>query len=88
MIYLPYEDKGKTYLSDERGEYDTSAAHNSQPDVIKRPNLRYEWNGHKKQWWVSKEKMQKLHDENRLRYNDKGIPRRLSATMEVGFCVR
>jgi|TARA_B100001971_G_scaffold178226_1_gene173037 DNA modification methylase len=75
MIYLPYEDKGKTYLSDERGEYDTSAAHNSQPDVIKRPNLRYEWNGHKKQWWVSKEKMQKLHDENRLRYNDKGIPR-------------
>ena len=73
--YTPYENgrtKGKV---DKRGEYITSAAKNSQPNVIVRPNLRYEWNGHNFQWWVSKEKMQKLHDENRLEYNKEGIPR-------------
>tara|TARA_Y100000034_G_scaffold86575_1_gene103811 strand:+ start:565 stop:1476 length:912 start_codon:yes stop_codon:yes gene_type:complete len=75
MIYLPYEKSYKKHPSDERGEYTTSAAHNSQPNVIQRPNLRYEWNGHEKQWWVSKETMQRLHDEGRLKYNDKGIPR-------------
>lgn len=74
-IFLPYKNDGKKNKSDSRGEYTTSAAVNSQPDVIKRPNLRYEWNGHHKQWWVSKEKMQKLHDENRLEYNKIGIPR-------------
>ena len=74
-IYLPYPKTGKKYKSDSCGEYTTSAAVNSQPDVIKRPNLRYEWNGNHRQWWVSKEKMKKLHDENRLEYNDKGIPR-------------
>ena len=73
--YTPYEDGGIKGKVDERGEYITSAAKNSQPNVIVRPNLRYEWNGHKFQWWISKEKMQKLHDENRLEYNDKGIPR-------------
>jgi len=76
--YTPYEEpldgksKGKT---DKRGEYITSAAKNSQPNVIVRPNLRYEWNGHQSQWWISKEKMQKLHDEDRLEYNKNGIPR-------------
>jgi len=73
--YTPYEDGGIKGKVDERGGYITSAAKNSQPNVIVRPNLRYEWNGHKFQWWISKEKMQKLHDENRLEYNDKGIPR-------------
>lgn len=61
--------------TDERGGYVTSAAKNSQPNVIVRPNLKYEWNGHTHQWWVSKEKMQKLHDENRLEYNKQGVPR-------------
>ena len=74
-IFLPYKNDGKKHKSDFRGEYTTSAAVNSQPDVIKRLNLRYEWNGHHRQWWVSKEKMQILHDENRLEYNKLGIPR-------------
>tara|TARA_Y100001963_G_C6781031_1_gene449872 strand:- start:1725 stop:2657 length:933 start_codon:yes stop_codon:yes gene_type:complete len=73
--YTAYEDNGTKGKVDKRGEYTTSAAKNSQPNVIVRPNLRYEWNGHNFQWWVSKEKMQKLHDENRLEYNEKGIPR-------------
>lgn len=77
-LYLPYDSeykKNNSLKEDKRGEYTTSAAHNSQPDVIQRPNLRYEWNGHHKQWWWSKEKMQKLHDDDRLQYNKQGIPR-------------
>lgn len=56
-------------------EYVTTAIHNSQPDVNPRLNLRYEWNGHKKQWYTTLEKMQQLHDDNRLQYNSKGVPR-------------
>lgn len=56
-------------------EYVTTAAHTSQPNVIPRPNLRYEWNGHNLQWYVTKERMQGLHNDNRLQYNKKGIPR-------------
>lgn len=56
-------------------EYNTTAAHNSQPDVNPRPNLRYEWNGHNYQWYVTKDKMQKLHDDNRLEYSKSGVPR-------------
>lgn len=55
--------------------YSTSACHNSQPEVNPRPNLRYEWNGHTKQWYVSHDKMITLHNENRLEYNRVGIPR-------------
>lgn len=74
--YSEYSNEVNTSCKkDERGQYVTSAAKNSQPNVIVRPNLKYEWNGHTHQWWVSKEKMQKLHDENRLEYNKKGIPR-------------
>ncbi len=73
--YTPYPDDGPKGKVDKRGEYTTSAAKNSQPNVIVRPNLRYEWNGHNFQWWISKERMQKLHDENRLEYNKEGIPR-------------
>lgn len=77
-IYLPYDDeykKNNTIYKDEVGEYTTSAAHNSQPGVIKRPNLRYEWNGNHKQWWWSKDRMIELENQNRLVYNKKGIPR-------------
>jgi len=77
-LYIPYTDdykKNNAIKIDNSGEYTTSAAHNSQPDVIQRPNLRYEWNGHYKQWWWSIEKMKQLHDENRLHYNERGIPR-------------
>lgn len=76
--YLPYDDeykKNMTIKKDLRGEYATSAAHNSQPNVIVRPNLRYEWNGHNKQWWWSKMKMEELHTQDRLEYNKKGVPR-------------
>jgi adenine specific DNA methylase Mod len=76
QILTPYsEDYISTMKEDARGYYSTSAAKNSQPDVIVRPNLRYDWNGHTFQWWVSKEKMQELHNDNRLEYNNKGIPR-------------
>jgi adenine specific DNA methylase Mod len=77
-MYVPHQlNSKKKYVDDGtgRGPYNTSAAVNSQPDVIVRMNLRYEWNGHQKQWWVSKEKMQELHDDNRLVYNAAGIPR-------------
>lgn len=78
--YLPYDDRYKKssnvkVCKKTDKEYVTTAIHNSQPNVNPRMNLRYEWNGHKKQWYVSKEKMQKLHDENRLQYNGNGVPR-------------
>lgn len=56
-------------------EYTTSAAHNSQPDVIPRPNLRYEWKGNMKQWYTEKSRMILLDNDNRLEYNSKNIPR-------------
>lgn len=77
-LYKPYTDeykKGLKLCPIHHKFYSTSAAHNSQPEVSPRPNLRYEWNGHTKQWYFCKEKMQSLHDENRLEYNEKGIPR-------------
>ncbi len=77
-IYKPYTDeykKGLKLCEHHNKLYSTSAAHNSQPEVNPRPNLQYEWNGHLKQWYVSKEKMEKLHEEHRLEYNERGIPR-------------
>jgi DNA modification methylase len=77
-MYKPYD---ATYLSHakmcpHRNElYTTSAAHTAQPEVNPRANLRYEWNGHLKQWHVSKDRMQELHDDNRLEYNTSGVPR-------------
>ena len=57
-------------------KYNTSALVNRQPNVVSRPNLRYEWNGNHLQWHVSKERMQMLHDDNRLEYSPiTGIPR-------------
>lgn len=59
-----------------RKKYTTSALVNRQPDVVPRPNLRYVWNGNLLQWHISKERMQMLHDENRLEYSSNtGIPR-------------
>jgi DNA modification methylase len=74
--YKPYDEEDvKNSKKDDRGYYQTSALKNSQPDVTPRLNLRYEWNGNSCQWFVSKEKMQELHDDNRLEYNSRGIPR-------------
>jgi site-specific DNA-methyltransferase (adenine-specific) len=78
-----YKEYDKRYLESNKPKYDdfhqkryiTTAAHNAKPNVNPRPNLRYEWNGTTKQWYVNKEKMQKLHDEKRLEYNKNGVPR-------------
>jgi site-specific DNA-methyltransferase (adenine-specific)/adenine-specific DNA-methyltransferase len=77
-LYKPYTDEHKKTLKmcpNHKKLYSTSAAHNSQPEVNPRPNLRYKWNGNERQWYVSLEKMQELHDDNRLEYNASGIPR-------------
>ncbi len=75
-IYFPYDNEYlKKTIEDARGKYRTSAIHNSQPEVNPRKNLRYEWNGHNRQWYTTQDKLQKLHDEDRLVYNEKGIPR-------------
>ena len=81
--YLPYDEK---YMKNKKVEnsitskkfscfYTDTAIHNSQPDMNPRLNLRYEWNGHSKQWHCNKKKMQQLHNEERLHYNKKGVPR-------------
>lgn len=79
-LYMPYDDEYRKsnsvkICSHHNKEYVTTAAHNSQPDVVQRKRLRYGWNGHTKQWYISKKKMQELHDDNRLQYNQQGIPR-------------
>jgi site-specific DNA-methyltransferase (adenine-specific)/adenine-specific DNA-methyltransferase len=77
-LYTPYSEeykKGLKLCTHHNKHYSTSAAHNSQPEVNPRPNLTYEWNGNTRQWYVSKEKMAALHEDHRLEYNEKGIPR-------------
>lgn len=79
-MYFPYDDEYKKRSSVKvceihKKEYITTAIHNSQPDVNPRLNLRYEWKGNNKQWYVSKEKMIELDNDNRLSYNKKNIPR-------------
>ena len=79
-IYKPYDDEYKKkssakHCTETDRWYVTTAIHNSQPDVNPRMNLRYEWNGHHKQWYVSREKMESLHSDDRLIYNKRGIPR-------------
>ena len=77
-LYKPYTEEYKKSMKMcpiHKKLYGTSAAHNSQPEVNPRPNLTYEWNGNTRQWYFSKERMKSLHDDNRLEYNEKGIPR-------------
>jgi DNA modification methylase len=77
-LYTPYTDDYKKKLKMcpiHNKLYSTSAAHNSQPEVNPRPNLKYEWQGNLRQWYFSKEKLQELHDNNRLEYNENNIPR-------------
>jgi DNA modification methylase len=74
--YKKYDEKDvKNGNKDQKGYYSTSALKNSQPEVIPRPNLRYEWKGNYHQWYVSKEKMEELDKDDRLVYNKQGIPR-------------
>lgn len=71
-----YKKKSNVKFCDiHKKEYVTTAIYNAQPDVNPRPNLRYNWNGFDKQWYVTRDKMEKLHGENRLEYNRDGLPR-------------
>jgi DNA modification methylase len=45
---------------------------NPNPD---RPNLTYEWKGHRRVWRWTKDRMEQLHDEGRLVYTRSGLPR-------------
>ena len=79
-MYFEYDDEYKKksnvkFCDIHKEEYVTTAIYNAQPDVNPRLNLRYKWNGHDKQWYVTKDKMEKLHQDNRLEYNKEGIPR-------------
>jgi len=79
-LYFEYDEQYKKksnvkMCKFKKKEYVTTAIHNSQPEVNPRPNLRYEWKGNKKQWYVTKEKMEELDKDNRLEYNSKNIPR-------------
>jgi len=79
-VYFPYDAEYRTksnvkFCDHHKKEYVTTAVHNSQPDVNPRMNLRYEWKGHEKQWYVSQTKMQELDQDQRLEYNAKGVPR-------------
>ena len=79
-IYFKYNEEYKKksnvkYCNIYNKEYITTAIYNSQPEINPRINLRYIWNGYEKQWYVTKEKMEILHNENRLEYNKDGLPR-------------
>jgi DNA modification methylase len=79
-LYIPYDDAyRKKYFVKmcpiHKKEYVTTVAHYSQENVNPRPNLRYEWKGNTKQWYWTKERMEKLDADNRLQYNKKNIPR-------------
>lgn len=79
-IYFPYDEEYKKksnvkFCDVHKKEYVTTALHNSQPEVNPRPNLRYDWRGNLKQWYVSQEKMIELDRDNRLEYNKNNIPR-------------
>lgn len=79
-LYIPYDDTYRKKNSVKicpihKKEYITTVAHNSQANVNPRPNLRYEWKGNTKQWYWTKERMEKLDADNRLQYNKKNIPR-------------
>ena len=75
--YLPHSDKllKSHYSNIEEGtgrRYTLGDTLNPNPD---RPNLTYEWNGHRRVWRWTREKMQQMHDEGRLHYTSSGMPR-------------
>ena len=79
-IYFEYNDEYKKksnvkYCPIHNKEYVTTALYNAQPDVNPRLNLRYEWKGNTKQWYVTRDKMESLDNDNRLVYNKNNIPR-------------
>ena len=75
--FLPHSDKyirsHYANIEPETGRrYTLGDCLNPNPD---RPNLTYEWHGHKRVWRWTRTKMQALHDEGRLVYTRTGLPR-------------
>ena len=86
-LYKPYTEeykKGTKLCSIHNKKYTTSAAHNSEPEVNPRPNLTYEWNGHTRQWYVSKEKMESSY-YNRVKDLSKKMKISYSIKTRSGF---
>ncbi len=76
-IFLPYKAEyiESHYNRIEEGtgrKYQLDNTLNPNPD---RPNLTYEWNGHRRVWRWTKAKMQEMHDSGRLVYTRSGMPR-------------
>lgn len=57
---------------DDGGRYTTTSCTNNAD----RPNMRYEFNGHVRQWRFSRETMARYAKEGRLVYSRSGLPRR------------
>jgi site-specific DNA-methyltransferase (adenine-specific) len=75
--YLPHSERYiKSHYSNVEAEtdrhYTLGDCLNPNPD---RPNLTYEWHGHKRVWRWTQAKMRALHDEGRLVYTRTGLPR-------------
>ncbi|MCK4872218.1 MAG: restriction endonuclease [Phycisphaerales bacterium] len=59
------------YIEDETGRrYRLSDLTNPNPN---RPNLTYEWNGHKRVWRWTKDRMQEAHDKGIIYYSSTGL---------------
>ena len=68
-----YVQKIYRYTEPETGRrYSSSDLTNPNKD---RPNLTYEWNGHKRVWRWTRERMQAAHDSGRLHYTATGMTR-------------
>lgn len=79
-IYFPYDNEYKRknnvkFCDYHQKEYVSTALYNAQPNVNPRPNLRYEWKGNTRQWYVNIKKMEELDKDHRLEYNKNNIPR-------------
>jgi len=75
--YIPISDSliQSHYTNIEEGTGRRYTLDNCLNQNPKRPNLRYEWNGHLRVWRWTKEKMQQLHDEGRIVHTSSGMPR-------------
>jgi len=76
-IFLPYKAE---YIESHYNQIDEATGRRFQLDNTlnpnsDRPNLKYEWNGHRRVWRWTKEKMQETHDTGRIVYTKSGMPR-------------
>lgn len=75
--YFQYSDesieKSFRYTDEDTGrKYQTISCLNPNPN---RPNLNYDWNGHKRTWKHTQERMQEMHDKGLLVYSSSGLAR-------------